>query len=87
MTKDELLALADRVEAMDGPDRSSCAGCVHERLGWCLRDLKEPPYRQAYEIKYDDDDYCGPKRRYYQPKPRSLLRRLTACLRAHAEAL
>ena len=61
----------------------SCAGCAHADGIDCLRDLRagRRPFRQSYETKYADDDFCGPDRRYWI-KVSSYWRRLGLQVRA-----
>lgn len=41
-----------------------CTGCAHARGNMCHRSDK--PYRQSYERKHTDSDFCGPSHRYFE---------------------
>ena len=44
------------------PNERDCSTCHHAKGQDCLRDGVSS---QSFELRYTDDDFCGPDRRYY----------------------
>lgn len=57
--------------------RIDCGLCVHAKGNRCFRDGDD--FKQSYERRYTDDDFCGPDARFFK-KRRSLIRRIFSAL-------
>lgn len=52
-------------------EAKACADCLNGLDGLCYRGIK--PFKQSYERRYTDSDFCGPRARFFHPKSPSHL--------------